>query len=261
MLVLDAYNILHVTGVLPAEIAGIDVSGLIELVRVSRYGRDEIVVVCDGVRRDDAARSEGSVRVVFSGSDHEADDLIEGLLAKTPRSKRAIVVSTDARLRKAAGRHHARVLRSEVFLHQLAIDHAAHGRGVGPIERRHLRPEFAVDLPLDSASVARWAAEMGVGDVPAESRPAGRGEASARAIPRPAPPAKVARPGPRLGDAGRGSARGAAPDSSDGGQIADLSMEQWLQKRPMLAEDKPGETAGGERSHAGRSGRRRSRRL
>lgn len=259
MLVLDAYNILHVTGVLPAEIAGIDVSGLIDLVRVSRYGRDEIVVVCDGVRRDDAARSEGSVRVVFSGSDHEADDLIEGLLAKTPRSKRAIVVSTDARLRKAAGRHHARVLRSEVFLHQLAIDHAAHGRGAGPIERRHLRPEFAVDLPLDSASVARWAAEMGVGDSPAAGRPAARVASPVKSPPRrevgAAPVAKT------RGEAGSRAAWGRGPDSSDGGQIADLSMEQWLQKRPMLAEDKPGETAGGERSHTGRSGRRRLRRL
>lgn len=250
MLVLDAYNILHVTGVLPAEIAGIDVSGLIDLVRVSRYGRDEVVVVCDGVRRDDAARSEGHVRVVFAGGEHEADDVIEGLLAKTPRSKRAIVVSTDARLRKAAGRHHARILRSEVFLHQLAIDHAAHGRGAGPVERRYLRPEFAVDLPLDKVSVVSWAAEMGIDVDLGETRPA-------RVLAAKPVESKMSR---RSGGGGLGlplrvpseERPKSGADSSRAPQTADLDMEKWLAVRPMLAEDKPGE--GGKVSRAARSG-------
>ena len=37
LIIVDTYNVLHVVGVLPPEIAGVDTAGLIELLARSRY--------------------------------------------------------------------------------------------------------------------------------------------------------------------------------------------------------------------------------
>lgn len=162
MLYLDVYNILHVTGVLPGDLAGIDLAGLLRLIDTSRYSQHELVAVVDGVRpvtfHAPLVRTSQSARVLFSGDASDADGLIEKLLAATPRSKKPIVVSSDHRLRRAAGKAHARHLRSEVFLHHLAIDHARHERGESPQSRREqqARPAFATDIPLDHLSKLKW---------------------------------------------------------------------------------------------------------
>jgi hypothetical protein len=48
MLIVDAYNVLHVTGVLPPELAGLEIEELADLASASRWGRQRIVLVCDG---------------------------------------------------------------------------------------------------------------------------------------------------------------------------------------------------------------------
>jgi hypothetical protein len=166
LLYLDVYNILHVTGVLPAELAGIDLAGLLRLLGTSRYAQHEIVAVCDGVRPANLqAQFESSTlntRVLFSGDASDADGLIEKLLAATPRSKKPLVVSSDHRLRRAAGKAHARHLRSEVFLHHLAIDHVRDHRGTSKQARlqQQARPAFATDIPLDRLSTLKWLSDL-----------------------------------------------------------------------------------------------------
>ncbi len=49
-LVVDAYNVLHVTGVLPPEIAGLDLNGLADLIEASGLAKDEVWIVCDGMK-------------------------------------------------------------------------------------------------------------------------------------------------------------------------------------------------------------------
>lgn len=60
MLIVDAYNVLHVTGVLPPELAGLEIEELADLALASRWGRQRIVLVCDGT--DPAARRSGRAR-------------------------------------------------------------------------------------------------------------------------------------------------------------------------------------------------------
>ena len=43
----DAYNVLHVVGVLPPEHAGIDLEELADLIAASRYGGHPVLLVCD----------------------------------------------------------------------------------------------------------------------------------------------------------------------------------------------------------------------
>jgi len=121
-LVLDAFNVLHVTGVLPPELAGIDLDGLADLIEVTRFGRGETWIVCDGMRpRGGPARRE---RVWFSwaGGGVKADDVIVGLVQRSSSPRRMTVVSTDRNVTKIVRRRGADTMTSEEFLERLAAD-------------------------------------------------------------------------------------------------------------------------------------------
>ena len=45
---IDTFNVLHVTGVLPPGLAGPDVTGLAALITTSRWKSAQIAMVCDG---------------------------------------------------------------------------------------------------------------------------------------------------------------------------------------------------------------------
>jgi hypothetical protein len=246
MLIVDAYNVLHITGVLPPEIAGVDLPGLARLVALSRYRITDTLLVCDGPHRHEAADIVPPCHTQFAGPGNDADAIIEALLARTPRSKRAIVISSDARLRRAAGKHHARYLRSEVWLHQLAIDYLAHQRGVGPASRQPLRPDFARELPLDPHTAARWAADMGLPIT--QTRPC---VGQVFNLPASQPPADSSPPPPRTD---------LPPSRQPANLSPSLSMDQWLELRPFQPDDKPAQDAPpSRRSARSKPPRRRSR--
>jgi len=76
-LLIDTYNVLHTTGVLPPEMAGIDIGGLIQLISASRYRNQLVTLVCDGT--GPMPSSPGLPRLIavrFAGPGREADDLI-----------------------------------------------------------------------------------------------------------------------------------------------------------------------------------------
>lgn len=159
MLIVDAYNVLHVTGVLPPRLAGIGVPGLIRLMSHSRYRTRSMTLVCDGASGGrDSGLSMGPVRVLFSGRGREADDLIEGLIDRYGRGG-LTVISSDKRLRRAARRRGAESLESAAFLEHLVEDEARPAR-------EHL-PVFATEIPLDRYSVAHWMREFGFDEPPA----------------------------------------------------------------------------------------------
>lgn len=155
MLVVDAYNVLHVTGVLPQRLAGLGVADLIRLIARSRYARRKLTVVCDG---GGGTRSSGAklghARVLFSGDHEEADDLIERLIDRFAHGGGLSVISSDKRLRKAARRRRAESIPSDAFLAQLVEDES---RPAVPGE-----PAFTTEVPLDAYSVAHWLAEFGL---------------------------------------------------------------------------------------------------
>jgi len=175
-LLVDAYNALHVTGVLPPEIAGVDAPGLARLVARSRYGSRACWLVCDGAPPG-SRRSGGVIRqpvagveaveIVYAGPGRDADSAIERLIERDTAPRQLLVVSSDRRILTAARKRRCRTLTSEAFLARLAEDHSKPGTGTEPY------PEFALDVPLDPAEARRWRERLGVTnlDVPASPDP------------------------------------------------------------------------------------------
>jgi len=161
MLLVDAYNVLHTTGVLPPDLAGPEVEDLAQLIGRSRYGRHQAWLVCDGAGSERiGARAFqgrpsvlrlGHVRIVFAGAGKEADDEIERVLAGSSAARRMIVVSSDRRIRAAARRVRAVSLDSRTFLGHMVADNEV-GKSVQPGRSSE---------PLDPGSVAAWMEEFG----------------------------------------------------------------------------------------------------
>jgi len=178
MLLIDAYNALHVTGVLPPDLAGVDVRGLADLVGRSRWRSVGAVLVCDGTGPGGPTRStpiEGAaVEIRYAGPGRDADSLIERLLDRHSAPRRVTVVSSDRRLQKAARRRKARWMPSEAFLERLAQDAR---RGV-------VKPDpyraFDRAVPLDAGTVEDWIRAFDISDHdrrrPISEPPRARGE-------------------------------------------------------------------------------------
>lgn len=197
MLLIDVYNVLHITGVLPPDLAGLDVLELGELIGVSRYRNGKTLLVCDGFGAptvDDReacaylAGREPNARdyagILFAGRGREADWLIERLLERFGGSRRVTVVSSDKRLKRAASRAKARHVRSEDFLRDLAED----ARRTTRLPRAHRPKGLGDDTSLSRDEVALWAKQFGLApDDPLMQIPA-------REPPKPSTPEPKAQP-------------------------------------------------------------------
>ena len=121
-LLIDTWNVLHQTGILPPESAGNGIKGLVRLIGSSRWSKDRATLVCDGTPSD-SCPTGARVSVVFTGPHRSADDEIMQRVA-TSSAKRSITVITSDReiIRsiKAAGSQH---LGSGAFLQMLVDDH------------------------------------------------------------------------------------------------------------------------------------------
>ena len=154
-LLVDAYNVLHVVGVLPPELAGIDLPELAELIAGSRYRRDSTILVCDGIDKPHRVEAPG-IHVRFAGPGVKADDLIIRLVQRSSAPKRLIIVTSDQEIARAARRRRAIVVSSETFLARLADDQ--NGRpSSGPDRRRH-----SADHPADRRQVEHWLRVFGI---------------------------------------------------------------------------------------------------
>ena len=142
-LIIDTYNVLHVTGILPPDLAGIETEDLAGLIRESRYRSDAVYLVCDGTptlpnpRKSSSTHAPASardgrgqshhvsrrrVKVMYSGVHQSADELIERMIDRSTSPKRLIVVSSDNRILRSARRRRCRTIRSDDFLAQLEHD-------------------------------------------------------------------------------------------------------------------------------------------
>jgi len=189
MLLIDTSNVLHVTGVLPSHLVGLDVPGLARLISTSRYGKRRAVLVSDGVgprassgpgvggggdeslapvNTAPSGREIAGLDLVYAGADREADDVIELLIARDSAPRRLAVVSTDRRLIRAARRRRAQSITSEVFLGHLVDD--SEKPKAKPL------PGFAAQVPLNEYAVGYWMALFGYTDQPGEKRAPGTGQ-------------------------------------------------------------------------------------
>ena len=211
-LIIDAYNVLHVTGVLPVDLAGPDTMGLVRLIQSSRHGRDRVVLVCDGVPDDNAPRGRhGVVSIRYAGSNRLADDVIVELIDRSSIPRRLLVVSSDREILRAARRRRCRTLTSDRFLAQLAADagrgapRANAGRPSGPLAAEEVdrwTREFEVDLAAIEAAPAEP-----VSDPPPPAAATGRDAVPHSPVPPPALPEDVLREAERLVDRELGSRR------------------------------------------------------
>ena len=98
--------------------------------------------------------------LIFALGDENADARIEQLIAQHSAPKSLTVVSTDRRIRRAAGRRKARAMTAEEFLDLIerprGQEPRADAAGTGPSARALDR-----DLPLSSDEAAFWLEEFG----------------------------------------------------------------------------------------------------
>jgi len=155
-LVLDTYNVLQTVGVLPPELAGIDVRGLIDLLRRSRYRTEPAHLICDGHPPSEGAppRRVGKIGVSYAGN-QTADDLIDKFIRNASHPKQLIVVSSDHEVLRSARRRRCRILRSDEFLHHLVND----------VQRpQKTAPRPKPPPPVSDQQVERWKSLFGMDD-------------------------------------------------------------------------------------------------
>lgn len=156
-LLLDCYNILHVVGVLPPELAGIDAGGLVDLLARSRWKDSECWVICDGTPKSTTPKPRGRIRIKFAGPGRTADEAIEQLVRGSSAPRRILVVSNDREVQRSGRRRRCQVMDSDTFLSRLAED-AIHGP-------RNRAGAVSPEVPLDDQQVEQWVDAFGVEDV------------------------------------------------------------------------------------------------
>lgn len=182
MLLIDAYNVLGTVGVLPPELAGLDVEDLAELIAYGRYRNRPAMLVCDGlpqagrpgerfqatVAKRFVLRVRTTVEIVYAGPDSDADTFIERYVDADTAPTRLAVVSSDRRVQRAGRRRRATVLDAPTFLRQMIYDAAADAGpgGTGGGQQGGLRAQ----VPLSPHAIVYWKRLFGVtlADAPSE---------------------------------------------------------------------------------------------
>ena len=128
-LIIDGYNLLHAAGLARANYAQGDLQRqrhqlLIRLAgSLSTEERQRSTVVFDAIDAPtglDREFEHNGIAVLFAEPGHEADEVIEHLVATHSASRNLIVVSSDHRLQRAARSRRAESLDSEAFLARLS---------------------------------------------------------------------------------------------------------------------------------------------
>lgn len=160
-LVIDGYNLLHMTGILGSRVA----PGGLERARrallnflaatLDAAERGQTTVVFDAREAPWGAAPQfehHGIHVRFAQEYDDADSLIEELIHRYATPKLLTVVSSDRRLRRAAERRGAVAVPSEQWYRE-----AVRRRTMGQV---HERPEPRPQGPLSEAEVAFWLAEF-----------------------------------------------------------------------------------------------------
>ena len=150
-LIIDAYNVLHLSHLLPQRYAMISATQLAAMLDRLDFARG-IAVVCDGDPKpsEDQLLDTGQVRVLYSGKQRDADSIIEELIDDESAPRQLTVVSNDRRIQKAAKRRRATALSSEAFLRQLSD------------RLRDAGSEQTPEKPESAGDVAEWLQKFGI---------------------------------------------------------------------------------------------------
>ncbi len=170
-LIIDGYNLLHAAGLARANYAQGDLQRQRQQLLTRLAGslsteeRQRCTVVFDAIDApaglDREFQHEG-IAVLFAEPGHEADEVIEQLVARHSAALNLIVVSSDHRLQRAARSRRAASLDSEAFLARLsrrggAAQSANHSSGSGDGAARRSQ--------AGDSEVGYWLREFGPIDV------------------------------------------------------------------------------------------------
>ena len=158
-LIIDTYNVLHVTGVLPPELAVAEIDELASLIARSRFALDAVWLICDGVPKVSGRLGNSRIgRVVIEGAGHgrSADEHIAAFLKRDSAPRRMTVVTSDRAVARNAKARGADTLTSEDFLEMLAHDAGKSKR----TKARATDPRRSV--PLNDCEVSGWMRLFGI---------------------------------------------------------------------------------------------------
>lgn len=159
-LLVDVANVLHVTGVLPPELAGPDEVALADMVARSRWKNDWVRLICDGGVPEEQ-RPYPSLDIVLCRTGRKsADDVIFEVAAASSFARRIEVVSNDRDVQNRTRRLGCRSKSADSFLQQLADDMQ---RGRGAPRQTKGEPR---DAGLSPESVDAWMKEFGFDSTP-----------------------------------------------------------------------------------------------
>lgn len=174
MLVVDTFNVLHAAKKVDPRLVGMRIDDLRELISMSRFVGEPVVLVVDGTGGGRAKADAwggwsgsthergGHVRFLYAGVGKDADTVIELFLDERERAGRGratTVVSNDKRVLAAAVGVRAKTMTSDEFLGHLVLD-------AGKTMRKSAaksgdRPAFASGDGLDPAEAIFWLREFG----------------------------------------------------------------------------------------------------
>jgi predicted RNA-binding protein with PIN domain len=110
VLIIDGYNLLHsVQNLLdqPSDFTDVQLCRIINEYIYRTKKRGSIIFDGVGPKIKDVFNNLINLEVVFSGTSREADDVIEKLILESTGPKNLIVVSSDRRIKTAAGKRKA----------------------------------------------------------------------------------------------------------------------------------------------------------
>ena len=120
--IIDGYNLLRSIQKTDEQFETLTEAGLCRtlseyLKRIRSHGH----IVFDGLGPPDKSNlgGFGNLEVYFSGPDTDADSIIEQKILDNSAPKSLLIVSTDRRLRAAAGKRKAVSIRSELFFQEV----------------------------------------------------------------------------------------------------------------------------------------------
>jgi predicted RNA-binding protein with PIN domain len=120
-LLIDTWNVLHQTGILPADSAGIGTGGLCKMIENSRWGREKVALICDGTQSNEH-ETDVRYQTVFTGPCKSADDEIMERVANSSAPKSILVVTSDREIVTSIRKRGAQQISSSAFLLALVED-------------------------------------------------------------------------------------------------------------------------------------------
>lgn len=166
-LIVDGYNLLHAVGLARVNYAPGDLERqrqrLLAMIAggLSTEERQRCTVVFDAIEAPSGADREfehDGIAVLFAKPGHEADELIEELVARHPAARNLIVVSSDHRLQRAARVRRAGCLDCEAFAARLSRRSAGSTHSVDAPSSKAPTPSSPT---VSNADMAHWLREFG----------------------------------------------------------------------------------------------------